>query len=275
MRRFLIGVFALVVVFLVLYFTLPKFEARVNYTFSKINKHFYIKKVSFEGLKLANEESLMSLLPLDASVVMWLTNEDEVLKNRLKHPLIKDANVSNCSFKSWNCFIVTVVEKDPAALVAIKDSIWAVDDDGVFLSPLNEEQLKNRANLPLIKKVDLTISSPDYIKGRTIYSLKALKILEKYGEKEVETISIKNNGEIIVKFKGMNLTAVFGASGESEFEQLKDEALRFKTLMEHLKGKEVFIRKLDFAFDSQCVVKLTEEGEKILKDFKLPNKNKR
>ena len=268
MRKVFLGVSALsLLIFFILWNGVPTFRRGVETTWANTKSSLYDKEITFSGLVLINEEDLRKTLPLDDSVLSWILRNNRIEAELMTHPLVAKAVVSRCSSEAWNCFTIAVQEWQPRAIVQLKDTFWVVDQKGTFLTPVRSDHPRSLLELPLISGVDVAFSSPDFVKAKTGYAVDSIKIIEKESQKAVERLVVDEGGELRVKFKGMDFTAIFGSDPELGVKTFSEEVRRFKAMLKFLEGKESLIEELDFAYNSQCVVKLTKTGQKLAKSL--------
>ena len=244
---------------------IPHFEVHARTVLDAVDYWAYDKDVEFSGLKLLDENSLKKSLPMDLTTFNWVLNTDRIEQILKSNPLVRDVKMEMCENKARNCFRFLIKEGHPYAIIKLQDSFWLVDKKGVFLSPVRPNHPRSLLELPLISGVDVAFASPEFVRGRTTYTLGAIEKIQEASGREVERIVIEDNGELKVKFRGSDYTAVFSDEGKRDYKRVLEGVERFKALSNYLEGKEVLVEELDFAFNSQCVVKLTEQGRKIMK----------
>jgi len=258
--------FCSLAVFLLVFVSLPMCTSFVDKQLASIKEDLYNKQVTFSGLQLTDEAVLKRFLPMDSSVFSWLLHTKGIERALLSHPLISNVSIEQCPSRAWNCFHISVEEGTPKAIVALKDSFWLVGDDGDFLTSIRVDHPDSLMQLPFITGVDNSQVSPDVIKERTIFAVQMINKIESKINRTVERIVLTDNGELKVKFKEYDFTAIFdGQTNEQDELMINDELDRLKTLVANFDGRESLIEELDFAFSTQCVVKLTEQGRALMK----------
>ncbi len=232
----------------------------------------FTKEIQVYGTNQVGEEVVRKLLPLDESVFWWITNSDEVVEDLKKNIYVADASATSCAdwiVDRWGCFNIQVKERDPTYLVYLEKNPWVVGADGVFMFPLHSQRnisdldahSDRHARLKEINGISKENVSPDVVKARFNYTVKALKTIERVTGLELSGADLSRNGELLVSFYESNIKARFEFS-KDDWKLLEEEALRLKILLRELENSKEQVEEIDLAYKQLAVVKLKEVAEK-------------
>jgi hypothetical protein len=223
------------------------------------------KQVELEGLALLDRAQVLALLPMEKPFTWWRTNRAEVEYQLGTHPLIASAEVSPCAGMKLRCFRVLVHERVPSFLAALGDKIWLLGDDGGFIAPVPRHKVSEGVMLPSgrhaiwVKGIVSEQNAPEVVRSRIQYVRQIVDHIEPQIGHKVREVELREGGEAIIKLQGLELAAVFSGAGDSEFERIRDEALRLKRLLQEFGERAHRISQVDLAFNKVAVVKLFEE----------------
>lgn len=123
----------------------------------EIPEVWYQKEVPLEGMDRLSEKGIRKLLPLDRSTFWWHFNSDSVVLKVKQHPGIKDASLHYCGSFSWDCFILTLSEREPVLLAVHKNDLWMMGEGGSSMEHVKLTQKKQLVNI--VRKIRLPLVS--------------------------------------------------------------------------------------------------------------------
>lgn len=233
-------------------------------TASFIRQLMYEKELRLGGLAVLRQENLDLQKFRERSNPWWQLYSNTVRAALMQDPLIKDAQVKRCADRIWNCFEIKVTERQASMLAFVGDKLWMVGEDGGFMGPVPERivqgpdwslNLQKLGSPVLVRGLLTTGVSPELLKSRLAYVLKAVTLINEESQQRVSSLELKPNGEMETIFLGHAFTVVFGVPTQ-DLMDIKEEARRFSEILEKFKQNPSVIEKIDLAFNKRAVVKL-------------------
>lgn len=214
----------------------------------------YSREFRIHGLQRVSRAEILERLPQEESNFTWIFSPEHVVQRMKQDARIKEASLKRCSFFSFSCFELEVVERQPAFITQLGSRPWLVSEDGGFIRPLEQEV---QPALPVVEGVLTESLSPELMKSRLAYVAKAIKILEDVLGAKAEQVVLSKSGELSLSFKELPFPVIFDGS-RSDFSRLEIEAARLKKILARPGVNFRDIEKIDLAFKRLGVVKLKE-----------------
>lgn len=219
------------------------------------------KTITLSGISMLDSLDIETRLPVDKSVLWWHLHRQEIESELKRNPLIQAAEISRCRTLSFSCFRVHIAEREPAFIALVGNKSWIVGSDGAFMAPLPETNVdramlrrgKEEFRPAVVRGLLLEGASPDVVKARFDYIRQSIGSIEGITGRHIRSVDMQQNGEMRVLFEDLDILVTFDVATEQP-ERLADEALRLKTLLERLQGKEKTIKAIDLAYHKLGVV---------------------
>jgi cell division protein FtsQ len=109
---------------------------------------FEIREVRVTGLRTVTRDDVVDRLQLDARATLLSVSPNQLEARASAHPLIKSASVSRLPL---HVLSVAITERRPAAVLKTPSSHFLLDEEGVVLSALVDQ---DRPELPVVVGVD-------------------------------------------------------------------------------------------------------------------------
>ncbi|MCB0318176.1 MAG: FtsQ-type POTRA domain-containing protein, partial [Bdellovibrionales bacterium] len=224
----------------------------------------YEKTIQVKGLELLNEIDIEAFLPVDKSVIWWLFNRSKIETEIETQSLVADAKVNRCQWWKFACFYLEIKERIPMFIALSDKNAWVVADDGAFITPLHPSKIERAmfkratgeyVKPAIVKGLFTEENSPEVSLARSKYINTAILKIEKETSKSIERVSIRDNGELEVIFRGSSYLVVFDKSYGEEG-KLSDQIFRFNKIIEQFKDRERVLASIDLAFNALAVVRL-------------------
>ena len=223
----------------------------------------YTVEVQIVGNHRVPEAAIRAALPKGGSIPWWRNSQSLVSSALLGNPQIESVHVSSCQGR-WDCFVVRVEERGSSYLSLTDEGAWIISKDGSFMEPVKSVKNFDDAKifaaareqpLVLIKGVITKDMSPDAARGRVLYLNNAIPVIESELGRKVETIEMRESGELQVRLNGLPFPSIFDYAG-SDMSLVGNRARRLALLLTRFQGKTHLISTVDLAFDKLAVVKL-------------------
>ena len=228
---------------------------------------WYHKEVRLSGLEVLREEDLELQQLRGRSLLWWHMNLAGLHAYIRRNSLVRDVLVKRCPDQWWNCFEMSVVEREPSLLAFVGERLWMVGNDGGFMGPVSSslleaqdrgEKLEKLGSPPLVRGLLTEGASPDLLKSRLYYVLQSLEIIKRESGLSAAEVSLRSSGEMEVKFLGRNFLAIFGTARD-DMEEIKQEAGRLSELLSRFGASAGAIESIDLAFNKRAIVKLAAQ----------------
>lgn len=217
-----------------------------------------VRQIRVEGLSILSRTEIEKALPNNRSAVWWKLNDTQIQGMLKKNPWIADATVSQCPGSlsgAWGCFVISVKERVPAYVATVDQSLWLIDRDGSFITPLADATSRGySASLVSVRGLASRSSSPDLVRAQLASATHLLEDIRESVDREVESLEFIGNGDFSVSFTGLPFPIIFGGSRDSKV-SVREQGVRCAELLRHIQDRFSEIEKIDLAFDRVGVVK--------------------
>jgi len=185
------------------------------FTFNKKGKE-EIKMINIHGNNLLSKEIYTRFADMDQSSVYNNLNLNNIKKRIEEHPYVAKAEVKSDGRGNVD---VNIKEKDIYAVLLSRTEPYFVTNDFELLKIL---EYTTYADIPVISnfKVSEKLSPSKVYKTEDIVDafriIDAAKITDIELSKKLSEINLKNGGDVILSFSGINYPVVFGRGNESK-----------------------------------------------------------
>ena len=185
------------------------------FTYSKKGKE-EIKMINIHGNNLLSKEIYTRFADMDQSSVYNNLNLNNIKKRIEEHPYVAKAEVKSDGRGNVD---VNIKEKDIYAVLLSRTEPYFVTNDFELLKIL---EYTTYADIPVISnfKVSEKLSPSKIYKTEDIVDafriIDAAKITDIELSKKLSEINLKNGGDVILSFSGINYPVVFGRGNESK-----------------------------------------------------------
>jgi hypothetical protein len=225
---------------------------------------WFDKEVEISGISADYEEIIRQALPLERSSVWWIVNRSSIAARLAMLPRVQSASLTSCA-GSWGfrCFQLDIQERYPYAVALLADHAWIVGRDGGFIQPLQNVRSSDdvqtfiegsSAALVALDGVQGKEGTLDLVRGRLQYTADIIRTIESEVPLRVTRVSLEQNGEARVSFKGRSYVAIFGFMG-SDLSTVGQEARRLNHLLPRIDQRGGIVKEIDLAFQKVAVVR--------------------
>ncbi len=227
--------------------------------------HFWFdKNVELTGISKDYQDIVFQALPLERSLLWWVLNRSSITARLAMLPRVQSASLMSCSGSwSFRCFELHIQERTPYAVTLLADHAWIVGRDGGFIQPLPNvrsfDDLQafieaSEQSLVALDGVQGAGGTIDLVRGRLQYTADIIRTIESEVPLRVTRVSLEQNGEARVSFKGRSYVAIFGFMG-SDLSTVGQEARRLNQLLPRIDQREGIVKEIDLAFQKVAVVR--------------------
>ncbi|MEZ4753281.1 MAG: cell division protein FtsQ/DivIB [Bdellovibrionota bacterium] len=234
---------------------------------NKSEEFLYQKTIDFKGLSLLSELDIERYLPHEKSVLWWVFNRSQVEAEIASHSLVAKSSIELCSWLRPACYLVKITERIPTFIALSDTDAWVVADDGAFVSPIPVDKVeramfkredKTYKKPPLVDGLFTNENSPEVSLARSAYINDSIIEIERATAKSIESITVKDNGELEISLRNTDYTIVFDKTYGDQA-KLEDQLARLAKVLEQFENRERTIKSIDLAFNSLAVVRLKEK----------------
>jgi len=185
------------------------------FTYNKKGKE-EIKMINIHGNNLLSKEIYTRFADMDQSSVYNNLNLNNIKKRIEEHPYVAKAEVKSDGRGNVD---VNIKEKDIYAVLLSRTEPYFVTNDFELLKIL---EYTTYADIPVISnfKVSEKLSPSKIYKTEDIVDafriIDAAKITDIELSKKLSEINLKNGGDVVLSFSGINYPVVFGRGNESK-----------------------------------------------------------
>lgn len=185
------------------------------FTYSKKGKE-EIKMINIHGNNLLNAEIYLRFADLDQSSVYDDINLNIIKRRIEEHPYVAKAEVKSDGLGNVD---VKIKEKDIYAVLLTRAEPYFVTNDFELLKIM---EYTTYTDIPVISNFRLSekiVPSKVYKTEDIVEAFKiidAAKITDTELAKKISEINLKNGGDIVLTFSGVNYPVVFGRGNESK-----------------------------------------------------------
>lgn len=223
-----------------------------------------VDTVRIEGNRVVSTEKIAAKIPQNKPITWWMENETKIESDIMTNPLISEVEIHKCAeSKMWGCIVVSITERKAEYIVRFNGEPWLVGSDGVFLVKLNDfvtlKRLKkiypDITERPILEGIADPDLSVDRMQGRLIYAKLILERSEKILGMNVKSLNLALDGETRIQYAGVPFVLKLDYLKGDE-EQVNERLLRFKLILDQMKGRYSEMEQVDLGFESIGVVKL-------------------
>ncbi len=236
------------------------FPQELDYASWSIRKSFdlaiYNVEIEFIGLSRLRNEDLEVLLPTEKPFWWWLVSAPTIEKALVGQPLVKSAVVSRCAWYSIKCFLVSVVERQPVALVSLRGGWLLVGDDGGVIGPVSDDG-RARSSLPIVIGSDRFETTPQVMREKLLAVLELFIALE---PNSPTTVAFSSDSEVLLGFDTNHPEVLLELGTPS---RISEQLTRLAEVSAQLGERLSQAQRIDLAFQSQAVVTFRGDGGKL------------
>ncbi|HKR79324.1 MAG TPA: FtsQ-type POTRA domain-containing protein [Nitrospira sp.] len=206
-----------------------------------------ITEVSIEGIHQVTKEEVLNRLPLKKGIAQHQVSLAYFAERLRTHPWIKEATVERLPLHALR---VTIVERKPAAIARTGSEQLLIDEEGVVLARLGEQ---DQPTLPLLFGVDgsLLAQGDLRLKQRLQSAIQLAKSMAEALDGRIE-IDVSHPVNIVASAKGVRFH--FGS------EALKEQWDRFVQVkaafrMPAFDGRRLEAHDVDLRYDHRVIVR--------------------
>jgi len=223
-------------------------------------KHILLEKdIRIEGTERLGRLDIERLLPLNRSVIWWMTNYSTIESRLRENPAIGSVKVSPCgqsALNNWGCFVVDVGERKSHYIGILKDGAWLIGEDGGFMRPLGRDEIVDPGWIP-VTGLSEDNQSPDVIHQIFSALRQSESILAETYKKPISSIHVEGNSEFKAKFKGQKFEARFELP-RGDGSNTREQGIRLNELVTKMGNKIDSVASVDLAYNRVAVVKIAE-----------------
>ena len=200
-----------------IWFTRPEylFSAQ-TYVENSIYTRLFEREIHVNGARLLRKQRVLDMLPVHYSNLWWRMNPSAITRTLSTNPLVQSVAVEPCNFFSLRCFSVAIEERDAGLLAVLPDGVWLLGTDGGYMVSVAKKEasdrvrlLQQKRNLPLVYGLAGEGVSPQMVRSRALYVLRAREQLETSLDAGIPALTLHGNGELSVQFERYPFTVVF------------------------------------------------------------------
>lgn len=253
MRKILLFLLLITVICVLLLSNQPALQPYTSPVRQKLNEFWYEKTIEVSGLNRLSQDYVRSRLPHEKAVWWWLVNEKKIITGLKRNLAIKSVELKRCSFLSWGCFNLNLVEREPFFVAKLGEKYWLIDSDGAFIAPYRKAH-KSMFDLPIVQGLESIKLAPQISEARLKYVARAIPFIESALDLKVKELQFQKNGELLVTIRPQHFKLLLSADDYS-MKRLQEELLRAKQVLKEIAGSEHLVEQIDLALHRQAVLR--------------------
>ncbi len=233
------------------------------------NTAVYGRDITLTGNVILKKQSISDLLPHQESNLWWRLNLGRIESALRASPLVEKVEVAPCSIISLRCYEIALTERKASFIAVVRDEskAWIIGNDGAFIAPLTNKQFRAGAldvfgpdsdSLVLVRGLWGEKSSPDEVRARLVHIANAIATLKSGVKLKVEQLTLKDNGEVDVRFQSLGFPVSFDLASDD----FADKTERLSRVLAEFNGDYSRIEGVDFTFKKMAVLKMKPEEAK-------------
>jgi hypothetical protein len=249
-----------------------------------LEKIVFPPEVELGGLELLTPEQILTKIPTARAYPWWLTHRNEIALELERDSMIKAARIERCSWSSFTCFRVDIVERRPAAVatmgmfkdggkgrslsgchnskgVAALRSQWLIDDNGSYIKALEEVPTEGPVRVqfqsgesrvvPLVVGSGCSESEAHRLTEMLPRLVKTLAEIEEVVGRSPLAAQLLSDGGAELQFKGIAPLVKFSLDGPLA---IAEQAARLRKLIDQAESTVQRSARVDLGFERVAVV---------------------
>ncbi|HUI29083.1 MAG TPA: FtsQ-type POTRA domain-containing protein [Candidatus Acidoferrales bacterium] len=209
-----------------------------------------LQDVKVYDASILTDDEVKTLADVHAGSRLYGLNLSKISSRVRQNPFVKEATVVRALPYDLT---ITVQERNPLALLALKSSMLSIDEDGIVL-PV---PLERKNNLPIITNITAQVAVGDTAKDDLMQAVNFLSEAERFGPAiaaSIDEVQL-NEGNLVVFTTASSLPAVVG---KGNFDR---KLLYLQKFLTEIAGRgDADYYYVDLRFDGQIVLGMQTKG---------------